>query len=294
MHDRVRVREQDIDPAARAKVAEKISKYCALSSACKDKKASGSRRLEDLESSRLLLEINPEFYTFYNYRREVIIDLLRTTTPANPCDVLLLQELEFSTRQIKRDYKSYCTWHHRKWIFDQLKEHSLNDLRAQLLNKERLQAEGLLKLDERNFHAWGYRRWIMAQLEKAPDAQEEATFTESKIGSSFSNYSAWHARVPIMRAHPERVPREVTMALQAFYCDPMDQSTFLYVDWLVGQQPSTGPEVVTACEELLSMEGDIKWPLWMLWRITKKMDYIRRLIAVDPGHKGYYEDMMPK
>ena len=282
MHDRARVKTEDLDPASRAKVTEKITKYRELVAACADKHLKGSLTQSDLEASRLLLEVNPEYYTFYNYRRRILEALLAESPH------LLGQELEFSTRQLKRDYKSYCTWYHRKWI---ILKHDATSRHA-ILVKEKLQCEGLLKLDERNFHAWGYRRWVIGELGGVVLDAEELKFTETKIGNSFSNYSAWHARVPLMEKHPELIGAEVTMAIQAFYCDPRDQSTFLYMEWLLGQDGAPGAEVTAACVELLGMEGDLKWPLWMLWRVTKRKEYLGRMAAVDPGHDGFYQEML--
>jgi geranylgeranyl transferase type-2 subunit alpha len=283
------VREQDIDPAARAIVAEKIRKYREVVAACASKKQAGSLTAEDLEASRLILEVNPEYYTYYNYRR-LILERLVQEEGADRTQILA-KELEFSTRQLKRDYKSYCTWHHRKWILQQ----NTADVRKELFLKEKAQCDALLKMDERNFHAWGYRRWVNTQEGVTPTDAEELKFTEGKIGKSFSNYSGWHTRVPLMQRHPELLPKEVDLALQAFYCDPHDQSTFLYMDWLLGPGgagPAENAKVMASCEELLKMEGDIKWPLWTLWRRTSDKALLPRLIAIDPRHAGYYTDML--
>lgn len=51
---------------------------------------------------------------------------------------------------LKRNYKSYGAWHHRKWVLS--KEHSSTDRELRLLNM-------FQKQDARNFHAWNYRRW---------------------------------------------------------------------------------------------------------------------------------------
>eukprot|EP00760_Papus_ankaliazontas_P017122 PhM_4_TR17041/c0_g1_i1/m.34802/K14050/RABGGTA; geranylgeranyl transferase type-2 subunit alpha len=313
MHDRERIREQDIAPEARKIVLEKIQRYRDLCDQCHEIKRAGSLDAgKDLEPLTKLLEINPEYYTFYNYRRKILLALFGSAEcTADVKKSALVTELEFSTRQIKRDYKSYCTWHHRKWIFVQLRD--FPDLLEKVFLKEKAQCEALLGIDERNFHCWGYRRWVLGQLSHADDDEKELAFTESKIGRSFSNYSAWHNRVPLMTRTPTLIPKEVELALQAFYCDPNDQSTFLYMAWLVTQgDVGAGciDRVVSACEELLELEGDIKWPLWMILQCKltvlkrqagkeveateTKRNVLERLLAVDPRHAGYYRDMLSR
>lgn len=50
---------------------------------------------------------------------------------------------------MRKNFKSYGAWHHRKWVLS--KGHSSTDNELRLLN-------GFQKADPRNFHAWNYRR----------------------------------------------------------------------------------------------------------------------------------------
>ena len=61
----------------------------------------------------------------------------------------------------------------------------------------------MLTLDNRNFHGWGYRRTVVAALEskalsldgvRMSLAKEEFDYTTRMIGTSMSNFSAWHNR----------------------------------------------------------------------------------------------------
>lgn len=58
---------------------------------------------------------------------------------------------------LKRNHKSYCTWHHRKWAVQRYSAH-FPAAAAGVLQRELGLCGKLLQLDERNFHCWGYRR----------------------------------------------------------------------------------------------------------------------------------------
>lgn len=120
---------------------------------------------------------------------------------------------------MRKNFKSYGAWHHRKWILS--KGHSSIDNELRLL-------DAFQKADPRNFHAWNYRRLkilfhffykifqlcnlkdffsmlmpfsgpyvtsfrFVTALMKRSD-EDELKYTEEVIGANFSNYSAWHNR----------------------------------------------------------------------------------------------------
>lgn len=178
----------------------------------------------------------------------------------------LISELEFSTAVLKKEYKSYCAWLHRKWIITSFPNPAIAQ---KVLTKENAKCEELLKADERNFHAWGYRRWVTDMLRQAGafNDEMEMTFTLGKIEQNFSNYSAWHNRaliisklmvatreaadvvvaatesppVPPSATNAARdegvaarhVQAEVDYVVKALYCDPFDQSAWFYAEFLL-------------------------------------------------------------
>jgi geranylgeranyl transferase type-2 subunit alpha len=105
---------------------------------------------EAIELSTKLLEINPEAYTAWNYRKLAVEDRLARIEPdPNLVSAILDEELRVVESALRQNFKSYGAWHHRKWVLS--KGHSSVGNELRLLEK-------FQKLDSRNFHAWNYRR----------------------------------------------------------------------------------------------------------------------------------------
>lgn len=141
------------------------------------------------------LKSNPDIYTFWNIRREVLLHLkseldvscFKTTNHLETCqpsdsekaekefDGLLSAEL-FLTQEcievnnvhiidmfVQVNPKSYATWYHRAWIL----EHQT----APNLERDLKLCQKALQLDPRNFHCWDHRRFV-AKLAKLPGSEE--------------------------------------------------------------------------------------------------------------------------
>ncbi|PIM98297.1 Protein geranylgeranyltransferase type II, alpha subunit [Handroanthus impetiginosus] len=174
---------------------------------------------EAIELSAKLLESNPEHYTFDSETIQSILD----------------EELRVVENALKKNFKSYGAWHHRKWVLS--KGHSSTDKELKLLGK-------FQKLDSRNFHAWNYRRFITA-LKKIPD-EEELQYTTNMIYDNFSNYSAWHNRSVLLSKLLDKQEKgyqdkenvlgeEYEFVRNALFTDPDDQSGWFYHLWLLDQ-----------------------------------------------------------
>ena len=120
-----------------------------------DRRRRGDHDAASLDLSAKLLELNPEVYSVWNYRREALAPALDAGGDA--AVAAAARELELSERALSRNPKSYAAWHHRAWI-----------VRRRLCSLEReLELVALLlDVDERNFHAWAHRR-LVSQVQRA-------------------------------------------------------------------------------------------------------------------------------
>lgn len=278
-----------------------------------------------------LLEINPEVFTAWNFRRETIATLetraaavaAASPPPPPPSDSAdsadpeasdppyvpsLEDELALTEKTLRKNPKSYPSWHHRKWTVSRAAARASDDdasdsdsatrRRETLLARESKLVTALLDLDDRNFHAWGYRRFVNAL--RGTTAEEELEYAARKIRANFSNYSAWHLRtaaLPLARGVPREAPgeeralpsevldEEYELARQAFFTEPEDQSAWMYHRWLVARTArdaagaGDGGEAareafareISACRELAEMEPESKWPVATLARLCAEV-----------------------
>ncbi|XP_073141924.1 geranylgeranyl transferase type-2 subunit alpha 1 [Henckelia pumila] len=205
---------------------------------------------EGLEISAKLLEVNPEHYTAWNYRKLAVHHFTdkqsENAAEFESIQSILDEELRLVEAALRTNFKSYGAWHHRKWVLS--KGHSSVDRELRLLGK-------FQKLDARNFHAWNYRRFVTA-LKKIPDA-EELQYTTNMINDNFSNYSAWHNRSTLLSnllekggkgySEKESVFREeYDFVVQALFTDPDDQSGWFYHLWLLEQTSVLEPVLLSS------------------------------------------------
>ncbi|KAL2339984.1 hypothetical protein Fmac_007924 [Flemingia macrophylla] len=188
---------------------------------------------EALELSAKLLEINPECYTAWNYRKLAVQHVL-SNSDSDPHSIFN-DELKLVESALRKNFKSYGAWHHRKWVLS--KGHSSIDNEMRLLN-------GFQKADPRNFHAWNHRRFVAGLMERSEE--DELKYTEEVIGANFSNYSAWHNRSVLLSNLLKRkaegyFPKEKVLEEEfqhvhnAIFTDPDDQSGWFYHLWLIDQ-----------------------------------------------------------
>ncbi|KAI4337587.1 hypothetical protein L6164_015984 [Bauhinia variegata] len=216
---------------------------------------------EALEISAKLLEINPESYTAWNYRKLAVEHFLsQSHSDLDSVKSIFDEELKVVENALRQNFKSYGAWHHRKWVLS--KEYSSIDKELRLL--ERFQ-----KADPRNFHAWNYRRFV-AELLKRSD-EDELKYTEDVIGANFSNYSAWHNRsILLSKLLRERregyCPKEKALSEEyehvhnALFTDPDDQSGWFYHLWLLDQTTKTDAPVLVSswppCGSNITLQGN--------------------------------------
>ncbi|KAG2692568.1 hypothetical protein I3760_08G057600 [Carya illinoinensis] len=233
MHGRPRKDPKPEDAAASVAKAEKLR---SLQSQFLSNHHNKIYTNEALEVNTKLLEVNPEYYTAWNFRKLAVEHRL-SQSDSDPDSIksIFSEELKVVESALKQNFKSYGAWHHRKWVLS--KGHSSIDHEMRLLDRYQ-------KLDPRNFHAWNYRRFVAALMNRSE--VDELRYTTDMINSNFSNYSAWHNRSILLSNLLQRkvqgfFPKEVVLneeyelVHQALFTDPDDQSGWFYYLWLLDQ-----------------------------------------------------------
>ncbi|XP_045765617.1 geranylgeranyl transferase type-2 subunit alpha [Maniola jurtina] len=235
MHGRIKVRTTEEEKARKEKERqEKLKIFKHAMQKIFKKRKDGEQDEEQLEITGKTLSSNPDIYTLWNIRREILIVFSKTKSEE---DMSKLYDTELSLTEycLKINPKSYCAWHQREWVLsarpnpDWKKELELCNM--------------YLKYDERNFHTWDYRRFVVSQCK--PPLQEEFDFTTEKLYDNFSNYSAWHYRSKLLvQLYPDEKggrpiqdnhhKHELKMVQSAAFTDPDDTSAWFYQRWLLG------------------------------------------------------------
>ena len=227
----------------------KMKAYTKLSTVLLSKRQKGDKSLKTLELTAKMVVVNPDFYTIWGYRREILAhhynnftvtssksDDGSSETGTKPVTLDSLKNMyskELSLTEnalLKRNPKSYYAWHHRKWV--------LSNGGIENLEKELLLTEQFLEADERNFHCWNYRRCVLSKLEQLSDVEKrkkEVEFTTKLIQRNFSNYSAWHERSKMLELSMTNIEKELKIVDTAIFTEPDDQTAWIYHRWLVSQ-----------------------------------------------------------
>ncbi|KZT69037.1 rab-protein geranylgeranyltransferase [Daedalea quercina L-15889] len=292
---RVRYSQEALE-AKRRKEQAKLKEYLILND---DLLAKAYWGKEAFDLTTRMLNMNPEFYTAWNYRRNMLIHgIFPTRTPVE-VNALLTDELSLTTALLKQHPKVYVIWNHRRWCLanvpDGPSHTDLDGWRQTNWNKELYVVEKMLDADARNFHAWNYRRYILAHMPAKRSAQSELVYTTRKIEANFSNFSAWHQRSKVLISLWEtgqldpRVSKEEEFELvkNAMYTDPSDQSVWIYHRWLIGagEEFEVIQREIASIQELLDEQPDSKWCMESLvfYKRLVLRHHVQRLTATERG-----------
>ncbi|VAI92001.1 unnamed protein product [Triticum turgidum subsp. durum] len=204
---------------------------------------------EALGLSFKLLEINPEAYTAWNYRKLALQHNLKELSDPEAIKSSVDAELRVVELALRQNPKSYGAWYHRKWLLNQ-------KLAPVDFKREYGLLDKLLKVDARNFHGWNYRRFL-AKFMGVPE-EKELQYTMDKISENFSNYSAWHNRSILLsklliqrsegfESKQKIFSEEFELVIQALFTDPGDQSGWFYHLWLLAQTSTPdNPQLISS------------------------------------------------
>ncbi|KAI1003924.1 hypothetical protein K3495_g4285 [Podosphaera aphanis] len=211
-------RPKSVNPLSdkeRSKELREIQEYKELETLIRVKVAEREYTTEVLDLTTKLLEKNPEYYTFWNIRRRLLIhglfpqasessentvDTLATTntsersrasvpptsSPNDPPKTLaknhmvynlINSDLEFLFSVMIKFPKCYWLWNYRAWLLQQANERLDPATSKSIWEHELSLVKNMLGRDKRNFHGWSYRRMVVAQLEKL----SETSLVESEF-----------------------------------------------------------------------------------------------------------------
>lgn len=277
--------------------------YIALKDQFLEIKANSILTVEALKLTTRLLTMAADCYTYWNYRKKIIMHLEEEDSAGK--SALHQSEFSWTEGMLPAHPKSYWIWFHRKWLSERATDFNWK--------RDLSLCDAMLDKDQRNFHCWNYRRNLAATF-NVPLA-EELAFTLKKVEQNFSNYSAWHQRSYILPKLYESDPSkfnsvladELEMVQSAFYTSPGDQSAWFYHRWLIGMTKKYNAdnflEIVKIelqkVEELLTEEPDSKWAILTTIFLMKELGQtdssvyngrLEKLQQADPTHKQFYKE----
>ncbi|KAF7295305.1 Rab geranylgeranyltransferase [Mycena indigotica] len=277
MHGVKRVK-QTPEALAAKKVKEqaKITEYLALSDDVLAKKAAKDWSRDALESTTRILQINPEFYTVWNYRRNILLRGIFPESSPSAINDLLTEDLNMTTAALRLHPKVYWIWNHRRWCLENVpngpgtdEEGDIDGWRKTNWDREMFVVDKMLDADSRNFHAWSYRRYVLAGMPVRRPETTELAYTTRKIEANFSNFSAWHQRTKLLTSlwasgrldYAKSKEDEFELVRNAMFTDPNDQSVWIYHRWLMGEgdDHTVLEREIGVIQELLDEQPDSKW-----------------------------------
>ncbi|KAK9675222.1 Protein prenyltransferase alpha subunit repeat [Popillia japonica] len=301
MHGRLKVRSTEEQKLLKQKEQQKklrAYKYAMNQVAATRKEIPFNK--DSLMLCAQVLSVNPDVYTLWNYRKEVVLQQLEMSKDEEVDDALvsfLENEIKLTEQCLLDNPKSYSSWHHRYWI---LQRHPKPNWQQEfsLITK-------YLTFDDRNFHCWDYRRLIINKI--GISLCNELNFSTERLNINFSNYSSWHYRSTLRKLDSECLEEELELVQNAVFTDPNDSSAWFYLRWILSDRNVTNEkreELLESLTQLLDMDPDCKWILmakcWLTGSLSltdnhfaekRIMDY-KKLKELDPLRKGQYSDYL--
>jgi hypothetical protein len=154
MHGIKRVRQtREALEAKAAKEQAQIKKYLALTEDILSRKKNHDWSKDALELTTQMLQINPEFYTVWNYRRNILTKGIFPESSPEEINNLLSEDLSMTTDALKLQPKVYWIWNHRRWCLENVPDGPGDDpagWKKSNWKRELFVVEKMLDIDARN------------------------------------------------------------------------------------------------------------------------------------------------
>ncbi|KAL2311963.1 Geranylgeranyl transferase type-2 subunit alpha [Schizosaccharomyces pombe] len=292
MHGILRVKLSEEQRKLKAeKERAKIEEYRGLVSRFQEARKRKDYSEGNLKLTTELLDWNPETYSVWNYRREILLNDVFPKISLNEKQDLLDNELKYVLSKMKVFPKVYWIFNHRRWC--------LENAPYPNWNYEMMITEKLLSADARNFHGWHYRRYVVSQIERAGNcslAKKEMEYTTSAIATNFSNFSALHNRTKLIETilnlevdpnsrkalAKQILEQDLDMIHQAVFTDPDDSSVWIYHRWLMGH---CNPNSMTPLISMITIEERIQY-------LQKEIELIQELHEMEPENRWCCESLV--
>ncbi|THH33000.1 hypothetical protein EUX98_g1191 [Antrodiella citrinella] len=273
MHGVKRVQySKEVLEARKQRDQARLKDYLALYEQVFQKRKNKDFSQDAFDSTTNILRMNPELYTIWNYRRNVMTNGIFPASDPSKVNDILSDDLSLTFALLKEHPKVYWIWSHRMWCLEHVPDGPTDDQlkgwKTTNWKKELFVVEKMLDADARNFMAWNYRRYILGNMDPPPPPSAELTYTTKKIEANFSNFSAWHQRSRVLMSLwkegklDEKTSKQTEFELvqNAMYTDPDDQSVWIYHAWLIdaGEDTALLRREITSIQELLDEQPDSK------------------------------------
>ncbi|ETS61710.1 hypothetical protein PaG_04213 [Moesziomyces aphidis] len=216
--------------ARAAKDAAKLRAYLDIERTFFEHRQQSRKDATALAHTTTLLTLNPELYTVWNYRRDILLHTftqpadddapsatpdvfdvfgaLRTEAAQSSTDAdearlvrnrqLLDDDLSLTEHALRAHPKVYWIWNHRMWC---LRHYPALSADAQWAWRRELRlVERMLELDARNFHGWNCRRAIIDHLALAVVSSAQC--------DALAGVESSHASLTALLTHPTIVAAE--------------------------------------------------------------------------------------
>ncbi|XP_023025898.2 rab geranylgeranyltransferase subunit alpha isoform X1 [Leptinotarsa decemlineata] len=303
MHGRIKVRTSEEQKALKQKEQQKkLAAYQMGMSQILETREKNSYVPSSFSLCTQLLASNPDIYTLWNYRKEVILmEIEKSDKDEVDGEEKLIKflenEISLTEQCLISNPKSYGAWHHRYWVL-------IHHPKPNWENEFNLCSK-YLSMDDRNFHCWDYRRLLVNKI--GITLTDELQFSTDCLNANFSNYSSWHYRSILRKLDEESVGFELNLVQNAVFTDPADSSAWFYLRWILSHptiKKQSREELLDSLEQLEELEPDCKWVImakcWLTGSLVlndpdyvdRRVQFYKRLAKLDPMRKGQYEDYL--